>query len=200
MSQGVGALETNIRSVGRALRTGTAVTEEMARSMNLDIGARVKLLGQQMGNLAEMLGRTLLPVVTPVLNAFGRVIVFFQDLARSAPGLAGVLLTLSITLGAVLTVVGGVIRAAGTIGLLLPAIKAGLAAMGAALAGFGTAFATYFLPVAAIIGGAGRLPAEKSLGHQLRRHPRHDSRRMGPHQAGLWCDPRVDRVAHRRHG
>ena len=153
MSQGVAALETNIRSVERAMRTGTAVTEEMARSMNLDIGARVKLLGQQMGNLAEILGRTLLPVVTPVLDAFGRVIVFFQDLARSAPGLTHVLLTLSMALGAVLTVVGGVIAAAGTIGLLLPAIKAGLAAMGSALAGLGAAFATYFLPVVAIIGG-----------------------------------------------
>ena len=153
MSQGVGALETNIRSVERAMRTGTAVTEEMARSMNLNIGARLKLVGQQMGNLAEILGRTLLPVVTPVLDAFGRVIVFFQDLARSAPGLTRVLLTLSMALGAVLTVVGGVIAAAGTIGLLLPAIKAGLAAMGTALAGLGAAFATYFLPVVAIIGG-----------------------------------------------
>jgi phage-related protein len=36
---------------------------------------------------------------------------------------------------------------------MLPAIKAGLAAMGAAVAGVGSAFATYFLPVVAIIGG-----------------------------------------------
>ena len=65
MSQGVAALETNIQSVERAMRTGTTVTKEMARSMNLDIGARLKLVGQQMRNLAEILGRTLLPVVTP---------------------------------------------------------------------------------------------------------------------------------------
>ena len=153
MSQGVGALETNIRSVERAMRTGTAVTEEMARSMNLDIGARLKLVGQQMGNLAEILGRTLLPVVTPVLDAFSRGIVFFQDLARSVPGLTRVLLTLSIGLGAVLTVVGGAIAAVGTIGLMLPAIKAGLAAMGLSIAGIGAVFTTYFLPVVAIIGG-----------------------------------------------
>ncbi len=153
MSQGVAALETNIRSVERAMRTGTAVTEEMARSMNLDIGARLKLVGQQMGNLAEILGRTLLPVVTPVLDAFSRGIVFFQDLARSVPGLTRVLLTLSIGLGAVLTVVGGAIAAVGTIGLMLPAIKAGLAAMGLSIAGIGSAFAAYFLPMVAIIGG-----------------------------------------------
>ncbi len=153
MSQGVAALETNIRSVEQAMRTGTAVTEEMARSMNLDIGARLKLVGQQMGNLAEILGRTLLPVVTPVLDAMSRAIVFFQGLARTVPGLTRVLLTLSIGLGAVLTVVGGAIAAVGTIGLMLPAIKAGLAAMGLSIAGIGAAFTTYFLPVVAIIGG-----------------------------------------------
>ncbi len=153
MSQGVGALETNIRSVEQAMRTGTAVTEQMARSMNLDIGARLKLVGQQIGNLAEILGRTLLPVVTPVLDAISRGIVFFQGLARAVPGLNRVLLTLSIGLGAVLTVVGGAIAAVGTIGLMLPAIKAGLAAMGLSIAGVGSAFAAYFLPVVAIIGG-----------------------------------------------
>ena len=106
-----------------------------------------------MGNLAEILGRTLLPVVTPVLDAFSRGIVFFQDLARTVPGLTRVLLTLSIGLGAVLTVVGGAIAAVGTIGLMLPAIKAGLAAMGLSIAGLGAVFTTYFLPVVAIIGG-----------------------------------------------
>ena len=153
MSQGVAALETNIRSVERAMRTGTAVTEEMARTMNLDVGARLKLVGQQMGNLAEILGRTLLPVITPVLDAIGRVILFFQDLARSSPGLTRVILSLSLAIGAVLTVVGGVLVAAGTIGLLLPAIKVGLAAIGAVLGGLGAALATYFLPIVAIIGG-----------------------------------------------
>ena len=153
MSQGVAALETNIQSVSRAMRTGTAVTKEMARSMNLDIGARLKLVGQQMRNLSEILGRTLLPVVPPVLDAFSREIVFFQDLARTVPGLTRVLLTLSIGLGAVLTVVGGAMAAVGTIGLMLPAIKAGLAAMGLSIAGVGAAFTTYFLPVVAIIGG-----------------------------------------------
>ncbi len=153
MSQGVAALETNIQSVERAMRTGTAVTEEMARSMNLDIGARLELVGQQMGNLAEILGHTLLPVVTPVLDALGRGIVFFQDAARTVPGLTRVLLTLSIGLGAVLTVVGGAIAAVGTIGLMLPTIKAGLAAMGLSIAGVGSTFAAYFLPVVAIIGG-----------------------------------------------
>jgi TP901 family phage tail tape measure protein len=153
MSQGAEALESNIQSVSRAMKTGTAVTEEMAQAMNMDIGSQFKLLWQQIANLSEILGRTLLPVVTPIIQGISKAVLFFQKLAKSMPGLTRVLLTLSMALGAVLAVVGGVIAAAGTIGLMLPAIKAGLAAMGAAVAGVGSAFATYFLPVVAIIGG-----------------------------------------------
>ncbi len=153
MSQGMESLEGNIRTIEQAMKSGTAVTEEMARAMNMDIGSQFQLLRQQVGNLAEILGRTLLPVVTPVIQGISKAVLFFQRLARSMPGLTRVLLTLSIALGAVLVVVGGVIAAAGTIGLMLPAIKAGLAAMGAAIAGVGSTFAAYFLPVVAIIGG-----------------------------------------------
>lgn len=153
MSQGMESLEGNISSIEQAMKSGTAVTEEMARAMNMDIGSQFQLLRQQVGNLAEILGRTLLPVVTPVIQGISKAVLFFQKLARSMPGLTRVLLTLSMALGAVLVVVGGVIAAAGTIGLMLPAIKAGLAAMGATIAGVGSAFAAYFLPVIAIIGG-----------------------------------------------
>ena len=153
MSQGMESLEGNIRTIEQAMKSGTAVTEEMARAMNMDIGSQFQLLRQQVGNLAEILGRTLLPVVTPIIQGISKAVLFFQKLARSMPGLTRVLLTLSMALGAVLVVVGGVIAAAGTIGLMLPAIKAGLAAMGAAIAGVGSTFAAYFLPVVAIIGG-----------------------------------------------
>jgi len=152
ISQGTEALESNIRSVAQAMKTGTAVTEEMARAMNIDIGSQFQVLRQQVRNLAEILGRTLLPVVTPIIQGISKAVLFFQKLARSMPGLTRVVLTLSMALGAVLVIVGGVIAAAGTIGLMLPVIKAGLAAMGAAVAGVGSAFATYFLPVVAIIG------------------------------------------------
>lgn len=99
--------------------------------MNMDIGSQFQLLGQQVGNLAEILGRTLLPVVTPIIQGISKAVLFFQRFARSMPGLTRVLLTLSMALGAVLVIVGGVNAAVGTIGLMLPAIKAGLAAMSA---------------------------------------------------------------------
>jgi hypothetical protein len=153
MSAGTESLEGNIQSVGRAMKTGTAVTEQMADAMNQDIGARFLLLRQQMANLSEILGRTLLPVVTPVINGVSRFILFLQRMAKSMPGVTRVVLGLSMALGTILVVAGAVTAAVGMVGLMLPAIKAGFVAISAALAGVGSAVATYFLPVTAIIAG-----------------------------------------------
>lgn len=151
MSAGMQALEGNIQSVERAMRTGTAVTEQMANAMNQDIGARFVLLRQQIANLTEILGRTLLPVVTPVINGVSKVILFLQKLAKAMPGVTRVVLSLSMALGAVLVAAGAMTAALGTVGLLLPAVKAGIVAVGAAMAGVGSAIATWFLPVTAVI-------------------------------------------------
>lgn len=153
MSAGMESLEGNIQSVGRAMKTGTAVTEQMADAMNQDIGARFLLLRQQMANLSEILGRTLLPVVTPVINGVSRFILFLQRMAKSMPGVTRVVLGLSMALGTILVVAGAVTAAVGMVGLMLPAIKAGFVAISAALAGVGSAVVTYFLPVTAIIAG-----------------------------------------------
>ena len=56
-------------------------------------------------------------------------------------------------LGAVLVIIGAVVAAAGTIGLMLPAIEAGFAAIGTTLAGVGSAVAAWFWPVTLAIGG-----------------------------------------------
>ena len=153
MSAGMESLEGNIQSVGRAMKTGTAVTEQMADAMNQDIGARFLLLRQQVANLSEILGRTLLPVVTPVINGVSRFILFLQRMAKSMSGVTRVILGLSMALGTILVVAGAVTAAVGMVGLMLPAIKAGFVAISAALAGVGSAVATYFLPVTAIIAG-----------------------------------------------
>jgi len=151
MSMGLDQLEGNIKSVGQAMKGGTAVTLEMARAMNTDIGSQYGLAKQQLQNLFEILGRTMLPVVIPVFQAFSRFILHLQTVAKSMPGVTRVVLTLCAALGAVLVVVGAVVSAIGTIGIVLPAVKAGIAAMGPMLAGVGSAVSAYFWPVVAII-------------------------------------------------
>lgn len=153
MSAGVGALETNILSVEQAMRTGTVVTEKMATAMNMDIGARAVLIGQQFANLSEILGRTLLPVVEPIMSGISYLLVALQGMAKSVPGLTRVVLGLSMALGAVLVIAGTVITTVGMVGLLLPSIKAGFLALGATAATTGSVIATWFLPVTATIAG-----------------------------------------------
>ncbi len=147
MSAGMDSLGQNIRSIDDAMKGGVAVTEEMARAMNVDIGSQFGLAKQQVLNLFEIMGRTLLPVVTPVMAGISHVVLWLQRMAKAAPGVTGAVLGLALALGAVLVVVGAVIAAVGTIGLMAPAISAGIAAIGPALAGVGAAVATYFWPV-----------------------------------------------------
>jgi len=153
MSAGIGSLEGNINSIGSAMQNGTALTQQMAGAMNQDIGARFGLIRQQLSNLTEILGKTLLPVVTPVMREISRFILFLQKLAKSIPGITRAVLTLSMALGAILTVAGAVTSAIGLIGIMLPAIKAGLIAMSISATGVGSAIAAYFLPVTAAIAG-----------------------------------------------
>lgn len=153
MSQGMGALEGSIQSIRKSMLSGTAVTEEMANAMNMDIGAQFILLRQQLGNLFETLGKTLLPVVTPVIRGISKVILLFQRLAKSIPGLTRVVLTLSLALGSMLVVAGSVMAGIGMIGLALPAIKAGILAIGASATGLGATIAAWFFPVTAAIAG-----------------------------------------------
>ncbi len=152
MSAGVGALETNIQSVEQAMRTGTVVTEKMATAMNMDIGARAALIGQQFANLSEILGRTLLPIVEPIMSGISYLLIALQRMAKSVPGLTRVVLGLAMALGAVLVIAGTVVTTVGMIGLLLPSIKAGLIALSATAATTGSV-ATWFLPVTATIAG-----------------------------------------------
>ena len=151
MSMGMDQLEGNIKSVGRAMKGGTAITMEMAKAMNMDIGSQFTLVKQQLMNLAEILGRTLLPIVTPVFQAVSRFILHLQGVAKSMPGVTKAVLTLCTILGVALVVVGGIISTIGTIGIIFPAVEAGLAAMGTTLAGVGGAVSAAFWPVTAVI-------------------------------------------------
>ena len=151
MSMGLDQLEGNIKTIGEAMKSGTAVTLDMARAMNMDIGSQYGLVKQQLGNLFEILGRTMLPVVIPLFQAFSRFLLHLQSVAKSMPGVTRVVLTLCAALGAALVVVGAVVSAIGTIGIVLPAVKVGIAAMGPMLAGVGSAVSAYFWPVVAII-------------------------------------------------
>ncbi len=152
MSAGMESLQQNIESIEQAMKGGITTTEAMARAMNQDIGAQFTLAKQQISNLFEIMGRTLLPVITPVMHGVSHIVRFLQRMAKAAPGVTGAVLGLALALGAVLVVAGAVVAAIGAIGVLVPAVSAGIAAIGPVLAGAGAAIATYFWPVTLAIG------------------------------------------------
>lgn len=153
MSAGMQTLEGNIRTVEQAMAGGTVVTERMASAMNQDIGARFTLLKQQIGNLTEILGRSLLPVVVPIMQGLSGLVLRLQKFAKSIPGITRVVLTFSMALGGILVAAGAVMAGVGMIGVMLPAVQAGFVALGTAAAGVGSVIAAWFLPVTAIVAG-----------------------------------------------
>jgi len=153
MSAGMETLQGNIVGVRQAMQGGTAVTEEMARAMTSDIGSGLALAGQQTKNLAEILGNTLLPLTTPLLQGIQFVVLRMQDWARAHPGLTRAILATSLVLGGMLVVVGGGMALIGSLGLLLPGIQAGLDALGPMLAGAVGTIGASLLPVTLIIVG-----------------------------------------------
>ncbi|CAM2070217.1 Phage tail tape measure protein [Sulfidibacter corallicola] len=157
MIKGLEPLEANINAIAGAMKTGTANAEKMAHAMNIDIGSRFRLIGQQARNLAEILGRTLVPVITPITNGISAVLLRLQELARAYPGLTGGLMVTVSAIGAALVAVGGVISAIGLVGVIVPGIKAGFAAIAVGVKGAMAAIAANFLPItlgiAAVIGG-----------------------------------------------
>jgi TP901 family phage tail tape measure protein len=153
MSAGMQSLQGNIKSVADAMHAGTATTESMANAMNQDIGSQFTLIRQQFTNLSEILGRTLIPVFTPILQCVSSFVLRLQTMAKSMPGVTRVVLTFSMGLGALLVVAGSVIASIGMLGVMLPAVQAGFVALSTAAAGVGASIATYLLPVVAIIAG-----------------------------------------------
>ena len=153
MTMNTEALAGGIDSVGSAMGRGTALTTQMAQAMNRDIGAQFGLITQQTKNLTEILGSTLLPLTTPLLQGIQFVVLRLQDWARAHPGLTQAILATSLVLGGLLVVVGGGMALIGSLGLLLPGIQAGLAALGPMVAGMASTIGASLLPVTLIIVG-----------------------------------------------
>ena len=153
MSAGMDTLQGNIEGIKQSRQGGTAVTEAMAIAMTSDIGSGLKLVTQQVKNLAEIAGNTMLPIFTPFMQGVQFVVLRLQDWARSHPALVRGILATSLGLGALLLVVGGVITVIGSLGLLVPAISTGLATIGPILLSAMGAVGSSILPAILIIAG-----------------------------------------------
>ncbi|MBU0513523.1 MAG: phage tail tape measure protein, partial [Proteobacteria bacterium] len=99
-------LTAKLSELKGAMKGGTAVTVEMARAMNMRIGDVLKLFGQRMHNLFESIGKTLLPVVIPIVNAIGKVITAVQRFASENPRLVGTITRIVFAIGGLVFALG----------------------------------------------------------------------------------------------
>lgn len=140
--QGLDEYRAGVVSVAGAMATGTTVTEQMARAMTGDLGSNLQLIKQEVINLTQVLGTTLVPMAINILHGVQPVILTIQRWAEAHPLLTRVILSTSLALGGLLTVVGSVMAGVGVFGLMLPGIRAGLATLTPIVARLGVTLST----------------------------------------------------------
>lgn len=128
----VGDLKTNITGLAGAMDQGTFSTELMAAAMNKDIGAGVKLLGQQWHNLVEVIGKKFNPILIPLFTWIGKLINQFRVFAERHEIITRVLVVGIGIVAALALVIGGLVAVLGTAGLLIPNVAAGFSMLGKA--------------------------------------------------------------------
>ncbi len=99
-------LTAKLRELKGAMKGGMAVTVEMAKAMNMRIGDVLQLFGQRMHNMFESIGKTLLPVVIPIVNAVGKVITAVQKFASENPRLVGAITRIVFAVGGLVFALG----------------------------------------------------------------------------------------------
>ena len=161
----IDALKGNISDLGGAMQGGTATTLEMATAMNVELGAVFGLLKQRVHNTFEVLGKAILPVVLPAINAVSRAALAFQKWTESHPQLLKLSMGIMLIGGAMIGIIGSMALFGGMLQLSLAGIIGLAASLGigtvssltftTALGGLaGALWATMFpiLPIVAAVG------------------------------------------------
>lgn len=102
----VNQLGASIKDVRDSMKTGTAMTEQMAEAMNKDPGARWQIVAQRFQNMKEVIGNQLLPVVEPAVEKLGNFVSRVAELAGKNPEATRTIGLMMMGLAAFLVVVG----------------------------------------------------------------------------------------------
>lgn len=113
-----GSLQNNIVSMYGALGQGTRATTDMASAINNTKPDQIEVTQQQIHNLEETLGNTMLPTIGTLLTKGRDVLKIVTDWAQKNPELVKGLLTAALALGGFLTVGGSLVAVFGGVGLI----------------------------------------------------------------------------------
>lgn len=114
----IGDLQGNILNMYDALGQGTGVTQEMAAAMNDMEPEQFQVLQQQLHNVAEAAGNTLLPTVNKLMGGASQMIAKGAEWIDNHQELTQVILLVALALGGFLTVAGTGIAVISGVGLV----------------------------------------------------------------------------------
>lgn len=100
----VGDLRGNVDQLGMSMRDGIAFTEQMAATMNNDLGAELEVIGQNISALKSGMGDELAPLIKLMTPRVKNWVQGFQDLSEAHPTLVRSILLLTALSGAALAI------------------------------------------------------------------------------------------------
>ncbi|MCP4162599.1 MAG: phage tail tape measure protein [Deltaproteobacteria bacterium] len=130
----VDGMKENIAGLSVAMGKGSEFTAEMARTMNMDLGAVLQILGQQFNNLKEVIGKAFIPILAPVVSWIGKIIMVVKDFAKTELGQR--IIQISAAIAVAIIGFTGLVAAIAMIGFAAPLFAAGMATIGATLSAF----------------------------------------------------------------
>jgi len=111
-------LQSGILDLYDSMGTGLGVTTDMANAINSVESSQYEVLQQQIGNLKETIGSTLLPTVNNLIGRASNLVLKCTSWAEKNQDLVRTIMLIVLALGGFLTVAGTTIAVIGGIGLV----------------------------------------------------------------------------------
>lgn len=133
-------LDGGIQDLQQSMKSGIAVTEEMAEAINNTPEQKFQVLKQQIHNNVEELGKGLLPVVNDTIEKVSGLISKVSEWIANNQGAAKAIMNIVLGFGVFLVVAGGVIGVVATVGKIFIAASTAIGFVKTAVMGMNTAF------------------------------------------------------------
>lgn len=137
-----GTLNKNLGTMGDMMSKGTALTKEMADARNSSIGDDYQKSTHELHNMAETMGKELIPVLLPMMAKLTETIGKVTSWAKENKEAVRSIMTIALWLGIGLTAIGGFTTVLGGLIKAVSVTKTGFSLLKTAVSGIPSAFET----------------------------------------------------------
>ena len=119
----IDGLKGGIDSLGKSMKKGKGVTQEMAEAINNTPAQKFEVIKQQIHNNTEELGSKLLPTLNKTLDTVSGVIKKGSGWISNNQKTVQTIMDIALKLGIALVVIGAVVTVMGTLGKAVTSVK-----------------------------------------------------------------------------